>query len=88
VSLIKGRKNAEAARKFVDWALSPEAQKLVFADLKIYSIPSNRKAQAHPDAPNIASIKLIAYDSVKYGSSAERNRLLKKWGDEVKALPK
>jgi iron(III) transport system substrate-binding protein len=88
VSLIKGRNNAEAARKFVDWTLSPEAQKLVFADLKIYSIPSNRKAQAHPDAPNIASIKLIAYDSVKYGSSAERNRLLKKWGDEVKALPK
>jgi iron(III) transport system substrate-binding protein len=88
VSLIKGRNNAEAARKFVDWTLSPEAQKLVFADLKIYSIPSNRKAQAHPDAPNIAAIKLIAYDSVKYGSSAERNRLLKKWGDEVKALPK
>jgi iron(III) transport system substrate-binding protein len=88
VSLIKGRNNAEAARKFVDWTLSPEAQKLVFADLKIYSIPSNRKAQAHADAPNIAAIKLIAYDSVKYGSSAERNRLLKKWGDEVKALPK
>lgn len=88
VSLIKGRNNAEAARKFVDWTLSPEAQKLVFADLKIYSIPSNRKAQAHPDAPNVAAIKLIAYDSVKYGSSAERNRLLKKWGDEVKALPK
>jgi iron(III) transport system substrate-binding protein len=42
----------------------------------------------HPDAPKIAEIKLINYDSAKYGSSAERNRLLKKWGDEVKALPK
>ena len=88
VSLIKGRKNAEAARKFVDWALSPEAQKLVFADLKIYSIPSNKAAKAHPEAPDLGAIKLISYDSVKYGSSAERNRLLKKWGDEVKALPK
>jgi len=88
VSLIKGRKNAEAARKFVDWTLSPEAQKLVFADLKIYSIPSNKAAKAHPEAPDLAAIKLISYDSVKYGSSAERNRLLKKWGDEVKALPK
>jgi iron(III) transport system substrate-binding protein len=88
VSLVKGRKNGEAARKFVDWTLSPEAQKLVFADLKIYSIPSNKSAPVHPDAPKIAAIKLINYDSAKYGSSAERNRLLKKWGDEVKALPK
>ena len=88
VSLIKGRKNAEAARRFLDWALSAEAQKLVGADQKIYSIPSNKAAPAHPEAPDIASIKLIAYDSAKYGSSAERNRLLKKWGDEVKALPK
>jgi iron(III) transport system substrate-binding protein len=88
VSLIKGRKNAEAARKFMDWTLSAEAQKLVGADLKIYSIPSNKAAPVHPDAPKLAAIKLIAYDSAKYGSSAERNRLLKKWGDEVKSLPK
>jgi iron(III) transport system substrate-binding protein len=88
VSLVKGRANAEAARKFLDWTLSPEAQKLVFADLKIYSIPSNKASPVHPDAPKISAIKLINYDSAKYGSSAERNRLLKKWGDEVKALPK
>jgi iron(III) transport system substrate-binding protein len=88
VSLVKGRANAEASRKFLDWTLSPEAQKLVFADLKIYSIPSNKASPVHPDAPKIAEIKLINYDSAKYGSSAERNRLLRKWGDEVKALPK
>ncbi|HVJ22643.1 MAG TPA: ABC transporter substrate-binding protein [Burkholderiales bacterium] len=88
VSLIKGRKNAEAARRFVDWTLSAEAQKVVGVDQNIYSIPSNKAAPVHAQAPNIASIKLINYDSAKYGSSAERNRLLKKWGDEVKALPK
>jgi len=88
VSLIKGRKNAEAARRFVDWTLSAEAQKVVGVDQNIYSIPSNKAAPVHAQAPDIASIKLISYDSAKYGSSAERNRLLKKWGDEVKALPK
>jgi len=88
VSLIKGRKNTEAARRFFDWALSAEAQKIVGVDQNIYSIPSNKAAPIHPQAPDIASIKLISYDSAKYGSSAERNRLLKKWGDEVKALPK
>jgi iron(III) transport system substrate-binding protein len=88
VSLIKGRKNAEAARRFVDWTLSAEAQKVVGVDQNIYSIPSNKAAPVHAQAPNIASIKLINYDAAKYGSSAERNRLLKKWGDEVKSLPK
>ena len=88
VSLIKGRKNPETARRFLDWTLGAEAQKVVGVDQKIYSIPSNRAAPVHPNAPKIASIKLIDYDSAKYGSSAERNRLLKKWGDEVKALPK
>ena len=88
VSLVKGRKNAEAARRFLDWTLSAEAQKVVGVDQNIYSIPSNKAAPVHPHAPKIESIKLISYDSAKYGSSAERNRLLKKWGDEVKALPK
>jgi iron(III) transport system substrate-binding protein len=78
----------QGARRFLDWTLSAEAQKLVGADRKICSIPSNRAAPVHPDAPKLAAIKLINYDSAKYGSSAERNRLLKKWGDEVKALPK
>lgn len=88
VSLIKGRKNTDAARRFIDWTLSAEAQKVVGIDQNIYSIPSNKAAPVHPNAPKIAAIKLINYDSAKYGSSAERNRLLKKWGDEVKALPK
>jgi iron(III) transport system substrate-binding protein len=87
VSLIKGRKNPEA-RRFLDWTLSAEAQKIVGVDQNIYSIPSNKAAPVHAQAPKIAAIKLIDYDSAKYGSSAERNRLLKKWGDEVKALPK
>jgi iron(III) transport system substrate-binding protein len=88
VSLIKGRKNAEAAKRFLDWTLSAEAQKIVGVDQNIYSIPSNKAAPVHAQAPKIAAIKLIDYDSAKYGSSAERNRLLKKWGDEVKAAPK
>ena len=88
VSLIKGRKNAEAARRFLDWTLSTEAQKVVGVDQNIYSIPSNKAAPVHAHAPKLAAIKLINYDSAKYGSSAERNRLLKKWGDEVKAAPK
>jgi iron(III) transport system substrate-binding protein len=56
VSLVKGGKNSEPARRFVDWTLSAEAQKLVGADLKIYSIPSNKAAPVSPDAPKLAEM--------------------------------
>ncbi|WP_406600770.1 ABC transporter substrate-binding protein [Microvirga rosea] len=88
VSIVKGGKNAETAQKFVDWALSAEAQKLVGADLKIYSIPSNKEAPISPDAPKLSEMKLISYDTAKYGSVSERTRLLKKWDAEVKSAPK
>ena len=37
---------------------------------------------------SLEDIKLIDYDFKKYGSSAERKRLLAKWDNEVKSLPK
>ena len=42
----------------------------------------------HPQAPNIASIKLINYDFAKYGTSAERKRLLERWDREVGSIAK
>jgi iron(III) transport system substrate-binding protein len=88
VSLVRGSKNPELARQFVDWSLSKEAQELVGAGLKIFSVPSNKAAPVSPAAPKLAEMKLIAYDTAKYGSSAERTRLLRKWDAEVKSAPK
>ncbi|KFC64047.1 putative iron uptake ABC transporter periplasmic solute-binding protein [Bosea sp. LC85] len=87
VSMIKGGRNAEAARRFIDFTLSPEAQN-INAKLKINSIPSNRNAELSPDAPKFSEIKLIDYDTPRWGSPAERSRLLKKFDTEVKALPR
>lgn len=87
VSLIKGGKNPEAARKFVDFTLSPDAQN-INAKLKINSIPSNKNALLSPDAPKFAEMKLIDYDTPRWGSPAERSRLLKTFDTEVKALPR
>jgi iron(III) transport system substrate-binding protein len=88
MSIIKGAKNLANARKWYDWALSPEAQ-AIGSSLKIsYQVPSNKKAPVPAQAPKLSEIKLIDYDFVKYGSSAERTRLLKKWDDEVSKLPK
>ena len=88
MSIIKGAKNLANARKWYDRALSPEAQ-AIGSTLKIsYQVPSNKKSPVPAQAPKLSEIKLIDYDFVKYGSSAERKRLLTKWDEEVSKLPK
>jgi iron(III) transport system substrate-binding protein len=87
VSLVKGLKAPAEARRFFDFALSREAQE-INVRLKINSVPSNRSAAVSPDAPKFSEIKLIAYDTGKYGSAAERKRLLTRWTQEVQAAPK
>ena len=84
MSIIKGARNQESARKFYDWALSADVQSMAL-QVKAYQVPSNKGAETSPAAPDLSSIKLIDYDFKKYGSSDERRRLLKKWDDEVYA---
>jgi iron(III) transport system substrate-binding protein len=88
MSLIKGARNLENAKKWYDWALSPAAQSIGAQAKVSYQVPSNKNAQAPEGSPKLSEIKLINYDFAKYGSSAERRRLLSKWDAEVKALPK
>jgi len=86
MSLIKGARNLDEAKKFYDWALSAPVQSRAI-EVKAFQVPSNKGAKVSPKAPKLENIKLIDYDFKKYGSSAERKRLLKKWDDEVKSLP-
>ncbi|HEX9301066.1 MAG TPA: ABC transporter substrate-binding protein [Casimicrobiaceae bacterium] len=88
MSIIKGAKNLENAKKWYDWALSPEAQSIGARAKVSYQVPSNKNASAPPQAPKFTEIKFINYDFAKYGSSAERTRLLTKWDREVSTLPK
>jgi iron(III) transport system substrate-binding protein len=69
----------------VDWALTAKAQALG-AQSKQFQIPSNVGAPISPLSPKLADIRLINYDSAKYGSSAERRRLLERWDREVGSL--
>ncbi|MEP1208476.1 MAG: ABC transporter substrate-binding protein [Rhizobiaceae bacterium] len=86
MSIIKGARNLDEAKKFYDWALTADVQSRAL-EVKAYQVPSNKGAKTSPSAPDLSSIKLIDYDFKKYGSSAERKRLLKKWDDEVSTLP-
>jgi len=88
MSLIKGAKNMDNAKKFYDWALSKEGQNIGIDAKVSYQVPSNKNASAPPQAPKLTEIKLINYDFAKYGSTAERTRLLSKWDKDVSTLPK
>ncbi len=87
MSIVKGTRNLAAAKKFVDWALTPAAQKLG-QDSKQFQLPSNVNTPVSPLSPRPAEIKLIDYDFAKYGASTERKRLLERWDREVASLPR
>ena len=88
MSIIKGAKNMENAKKWYDWALTAEAQSIAGQTKVSFQVPSNKNAFVPPQSPSLKEVKLINYDFAKYGSSAERTRLLTKWDKEVSALPK
>jgi len=86
-AVIKGTRNLDAARKFVDFALSPAGQQIGL-DVKEYAIPTNRGVTLPPQVPPMSQFKVIDYDFAKYGASAERKRLLERWEKEINAAPR
>ncbi len=82
MSIVKDGPNTEAAKKFYEWALSVGGQQFGLA-AKQFQLPSNAKVAVDPRMTNPAKIKLINYDYAKYGTSAERRRLIAKWEKEV-----
>ncbi len=87
MSIIKGSRNLEAARKFYEWALTPGAQEFGAAS-KQFQLPSNVGTKLDPQIPDFKKIKFINYDYAKYGASAERRRLIARWEKEVNSLPR
>ncbi len=87
MSIIKNARNMESAKKFYDFALRADIQTRA-REAKAYQVPSNSGATPPDESPDLTKLKLIDYDFVKYGSSAERKRLLKRWDDEVGSLPR
>ncbi|MDD0824186.1 ABC transporter substrate-binding protein [Mannheimia sp. AT1] len=84
VSILKGARNLDNAKLFVDWALSKEAQELSWQKGNAFQVLTNTTAEASPYSLDPKDLNLIDYDFEKYGSSEERKRLIDKWVNEVK----
>jgi iron(III) transport system substrate-binding protein len=87
MSIVKGGKNPDNARKWYDWALTAEAQNMA-KNAKSFQVPSNMKATAPAQMPRMEEMKLIAFDHLKYSATAERKRIIARWEKEVGSLPK
>ena len=68
MAIIKGARNVTNAKKFVDWALTIDAQKIGLG-VKEYAIPTNKGVPLPPTVPSLSEVKVIDYDFAKYGSS-------------------
>jgi iron(III) transport system substrate-binding protein len=67
--------------------LTPVAQRIA-ASGRNFEYPANRDAADPASAPGSDDLRLIRYDFIRYGTAAERTRLLEKWERDVHAAPR
>lgn len=87
MSIVKGARNLENARRFHAWSLTAAAQQLA-AQSGSFVVPAVKATPQHPLMPRPAEMKLIAYDIRKYGHKEERQRLIARWDREVAQAPR
>ena len=83
MALIKGAKNVASAKKWIDWALTVEAQE-IGATAKAYQAPTNPKAKV--PKPEFLQVKLIDYDFTYAGTMEEKIRT--KFTEDIAPQPK
>ncbi|MDY7078481.1 MAG: ABC transporter substrate-binding protein [Chloroflexota bacterium] len=80
-ALIKNAPNPEAAKVWMEWALSPEAQ-AVAPTVRSYQVPSNPNTPVPPEAIALDQVNLLDYD---HGLAGElRAELSERFGEEVR----
>jgi iron(III) transport system substrate-binding protein len=84
MSIVRGARNMDQARRFFDWALTAEAQ-AIGAQANAFQLPSNRNAPIPPQAPRFENVRLIDYDFARWGNAEERTRIIQRWEREVRA---
>lgn len=80
ISIMKNTKNLSAAKKFVDFMLSKEAQELMSSI--DFTIPVNPEAKGAEGSVPVSQLDLINYDTKL--AAQQKDEVLKKWTAEVK----
>lgn len=82
MSIIKGGPNRDGAKRFYDWALTAQAQKLM-GQKRQFAMSANAMRRLDGRIVDPPATRLINYDSTIFGTMEERNRLLKKWEETI-----
>jgi len=82
VSIVKGARNMDAAKTFVDWMLSPEGQ-AVDVNSGMNSYPTAKGTPLSQYTVDITKMKLLDLDQKLYGSPESRKQLLNRWDREI-----
>lgn len=85
VAVVKGAKNTAAAQKYVDWAITAEAQE-VGPTAGAYQVHTNPKAKTDERMVKLEDVKLVDYDFDQ--ASAAKKALTTRFDAEVAAQPK
>jgi len=84
VVLLKGAPEPAEARKFVDWACTPEAVELLAAS-EYFDVPTHPNAKLHELVKPYQNVNLVKYDFAWAGSSSVRQQLVDRFTSEMLA---
>ena len=82
-SIIKGSRNLDNAKLFMDFVLSKEAQEIPWRESDSYQLPTNIHAEPAPGFLPASKLKLVDIDFMKFGTDQEGKRLTQRWVSEV-----
>jgi iron(III) transport system substrate-binding protein len=72
IALVKGARNSDAAKAYIDFALSADAQDLGPAKAESFQILTNPRAKSDPRMVNLRKISLLDYEAEAAGVASTR----------------
>lgn len=85
VALVANSKHAEAAKKYIDWAISADAQN-IGQTVGSNQVLTNPKATANDKMVKLDEVNLIDYDFA--AASAAKSGLTSRFDEEIAAQPR
>ncbi len=85
VAIVKNAQNLDAAKQYVDWTLTAEAQELG-AQVKSYQLPTNPDAKVSEKTVKLAELNVIDYDFFK--SADAKKGITEKFDADIAPAPK
>ncbi len=84
VVTLKGAPEPDEAKRFVDWACTPESQEILAAS-EYFDVPTNPNAKVHDLVKPYVAAKLIDFDFNWAGSSTVRQQLVDRFQKDILA---